>query len=366
MANKQLLDYLKKGSEKNIPIILLKQNLVKRGWPQQLVEEAADEIQKSQENKKEVFAEEHKPVGVIDTRGVKKEEKLEAPKTSENKQYSPLVKIGVLIMLFVIVLTSGTLLYSNFIAKEDNIQPKEALIVETTKIVSEEAEEIDLANLAGQVQMQSNTLEAQECNFNLNCNDLNPCTAERVDNPKCPTTCIYNETTACINDDQCCAIGCSFTTDNDCSATCGDGIVDAGEKCDNNCPASCNDNYAGTKDMLIGSASSCTAECVFTQITACINNDNFCPSNCNNANDNDCSAQEPLEQQPSPVQGTNQTQPGQTCQQQGGFICNSGETCSQAFIQASDSTTCCPVACTAEQQSGGAMPPPPGDIPSIG
>ena len=54
--------------------------------------------------------------------------------------------------------------------------------------------------------------------------------------------------TAFVAGDGCCPAGCNLTVDSDCSATCGNGVVEAGETCDGvNCPTDCNDGNACTK-----------------------------------------------------------------------------------------------------------------------
>ena len=120
------------------------------------------------------------------------------------------------------------------------------------------------------------------------CNDGVFCTSDtRVGDPaNCTAACVFTPITACINGDGCCAAGCDTSTDSDCSATCGDGVVDAGEACDGNCPTTCDDGVLCTKDTLVGSASNCSAQCSFTDITTCDNGDGCCPAGC--ANDNDC------------------------------------------------------------------------------
>lgn len=81
---------------------------------------------------------------------------------------------------------------------------------------------------------------------------------------------------------------------NDCTFTCGDGVVGTNETCDTAigagmmgaCPTACDDMDACTTNTLQGSE--CTAECVFGAITACTNADGCCPSTCNATNDDDC------------------------------------------------------------------------------
>jgi hypothetical protein len=98
--------------------------------------------------------------------------------------------------------------------------------------------------------------------------------------------------TQCVSGDGCCPGGCNATNDNDCTARCGNGAMEAGETCDppSMCPRSCPWNGCGRR-KLEGSADSCTARCVDDGMqTACASGDGCCPSACNSTNDNDCSA----------------------------------------------------------------------------
>ncbi|MDP3917394.1 MAG: DM13 domain-containing protein [Nanoarchaeota archaeon] len=50
------------------------------------------------------------------------------------------------------------------------------------------------------------------------CDDSNACTMDTIIgvSASCNSQCINTEITTCTNDDNCCAIGCNFTVDNDC------------------------------------------------------------------------------------------------------------------------------------------------------
>jgi len=71
---------------------------------------------------------------------------------------------------------------------------------------------------------------------------------------------------------------------------CGDGVVQAGERCDGDCPASCDDDDPCTVDTLEGSAETCDAACVFTPRGAddCTPLDGCCPEGCAARGDLDC------------------------------------------------------------------------------
>ena len=78
------------------------------------------------------------------------------------------------------------------------------------------------------------------------------------------------------------------------TASCGDGIVEAGETCDppGSCPTSCPVSVDKCMpSVLMGSAADCTAQCVVEQITDCVGGDGCCASGCTAANDSDCAAE---------------------------------------------------------------------------
>jgi len=84
------------------------------------------------------------------------------------------------------------------------------------------------------------------------------------------------------------------------TASCGNGVVDVGESCDGaDCPTACAVNEDACHPVsLQGSAASCTALCVQTDITACGGagvSDGCCPMGCTAANDLDCAHAADLE-----------------------------------------------------------------------
>ena len=111
----------------------------------------------------------------------------------------------------------------------------------------------------------------------------------------CDAQCVPVPITSCFNDDSCCAAGCDPSTDNDCSDSCGDGVLDENETCDplavGGCPSSCDDVDLCTNDTLIGTAEACNAECVFAPIIECsLETDGCCAPGCNSLDDGDCSS----------------------------------------------------------------------------
>lgn len=110
--------------------------------------------------------------------------------------------------------------------------------------------------------------------------------------------------TACINNDGCCPDTCNANNDNDCTAECGNGVVEKGETCDpiGACPTICPQRACQLRQLE--NAGTCQAACSPSGFqTTCIDNDDCCPKGCNANNDNDC----------KPVCGNNIVETGETC-----------------------------------------------------
>ena len=123
----------------------------------------------------------------------------------------------------------------------------------------------------------------------------------------CSSVCEQTQITACVDGDGCCPDMCDSGNDNDCSASCGNSVIDAGETCDppGSCVTSCDDGNSCTNDTLTGSAANCNAECNFQAITVCSGTpDGCCPAICNANTDADC----------MPVCGNGAIEPGETCE----------------------------------------------------
>lgn len=110
----------------------------------------------------------------------------------------------------------------------------------------------------------------------------------------CDVACNWTRIEQCRDDDGCCPSGCDQTEDDDCDASCGNGVLESGERCENEtstpCPTSCDDGDACTEDTLSGSASECSARCERSTITERENGDGCCPKDANATNDSDCKA----------------------------------------------------------------------------
>jgi hypothetical protein len=122
---------------------------------------------------------------------------------------------------------------------------------------------------------------------------------------------VATQITACQGGDGCCPPGCSSVTDSDCAPVCGNGLLEAGERCDRGitagkpgaCDPSCDDLDPCTADFSSGTVEGCSRACTHVPITACTGGDRCCPRGCGVANDRDCAG----------VCGDSQVAQGETC-----------------------------------------------------
>jgi hypothetical protein len=118
---------------------------------------------------------------------------------------------------------------------------------------------------------------------------------------------------------------------------CGNGQVEAGERCDGQCPtsASCVASAMCFRSAVSGDAANCTALCEQVAITECAANDGCCPDGCNANTDSDCSAS----------CGNGTLEEGETCDPQSSCetSCNDDNVCTKD--QMSGSVAQCNVAC---------------------
>ena len=139
------------------------------------------------------------------------------------------------------------------------------------------------------------------------CNDGDLCTIDEMTGSAdtCDVECSYTDIVDCTDGDGCCPAGCNNTTDNDCSPSCGNDVIEAGETCDPpaSCPVSCDDGNPCTIDAMTGSAANCNVACSRTNIVDCTDGDGCCPAGCDNTTDNDC----------SPSCGNDVIEAGETC-----------------------------------------------------
>jgi hypothetical protein len=126
------------------------------------------------------------------------------------------------------------------------------------------------------------------------CSDGDGCTLDTLTGSadNCSASCSHAPISECRAGDGCCPAGCDANSDSDCSASCGNGVVEAGETCDppSSCPSSCSDGDGCTLDTLTGSADNCSASCSHAPISECRAGDGCCPAGCDANSDSDCSA----------------------------------------------------------------------------
>lgn len=121
--------------------------------------------------------------------------------------------------------------------------------------------------------------------------------ANRLGEPaSCDARCVLEPVSVCSRaSDGCCPAGCTAATDVDCSATCGNGVRDAGERCDTAapagdpaaCPTSCDDGDPCTFDLLVGRGG-CGAACTHGPVTTPVDGDGCCPAGATTFSDGDC------------------------------------------------------------------------------
>jgi hypothetical protein len=124
------------------------------------------------------------------------------------------------------------------------------------------------------------------------CDDGNPCSEDTTTGSAatCDVVCSRTAVETCIDGDGCCGARCAFGEDDDCSPTCGNGVVEDPETCEGapQCNGiSCNPNTCEAA-LRTGHHQSCNIECGYIDIRACAPDDGCCPLGCTSANDNDC------------------------------------------------------------------------------
>jgi hypothetical protein len=127
------------------------------------------------------------------------------------------------------------------------------------------------------------------------CDPPSACLLGRFDGEveACTSSCILEVVRACNDGDGCCPGGCDAPSDDDCSASCGNDIVEGSETCEvgdptRPCPASCDDGAACTTDVTTGSPANCNVECTHIDIVNAADGDGCCPPGADALNDADC------------------------------------------------------------------------------
>jgi len=172
------------------------------------------------------------------------------------------------------------------------------------------------------------------------CDDSNTCTTDVMtgSSATCDVVCANTPISTCTSGDSCCPSGCNSNDDSDCSVSCDNGVVEAGETCDppSTCPTSCDDSDVCTADSMTGSPANCNVVCTNTLISTCTAGDGCCPSNCNATNDGDC----------SPICDNGVVEAGETCDPQSSCptSCDDGNVCTTDVLSGSAAT--CDAVCT--------------------
>lgn len=182
----------------------------------------------------------------------------------------------------------------------------------------------DVENMCGDGVVAGDELCDGDCP--TDCDDGNACTFDVVEGSACQQTC-SNVPLGCADDDGCCPTQCSFENDNDCSDSCGDGIVDDDELCDGDCPTTCETAVCESAELR-GSAANCNAECVTSEITVCADDDGCCPDGCTQNEDNDCDA----------ICGNDVVELGEVCDGNCPATCNDGNACTADSSSGSQNT----------------------------
>jgi hypothetical protein len=196
------------------------------------------------------------------------------------------------------------------------------------------------------------------------CDDGDPCTTDLLLSAgTCSATCVHLAVTAFVAGDGCCPPGGDLTVDADCTAVCGDAVVEPPvETCDeavvDSCPTDCPAAGTCTTSSKRGSPATCSAACITTPITACVAGDGCCPIGCTAATDSDC---------PS-ICGDGVVEPGEQCDRAitAGFpgacprTCDDGDACTVDVASGSsdDCSSRCTHATTVACLSGDGCCPP--------
>lgn len=122
------------------------------------------------------------------------------------------------------------------------------------------------------------------CNFDNECDDDNPCTADEcTGDAKNNGRCINDPVTTCRSSDECCPYGCDYDLtfsdwrDLDCSKNNGCRVHE-----------DCDDNLDYTNDYCVGDGIIVDRSCLNTETLECISDDGLCPSGCDAGIDTDC------------------------------------------------------------------------------
>ncbi len=194
-------------------------------------------------------------------------------------------------------------------------------------------QDADCAPVCGNGVVEAGELCDGDCP--TSCDDGDVCTADSLigSAATCSARCEQVSVTVCGGADGCCPAGCTANDDGDCSPTCGNGVLEAGETCDGDCPVSCDDGDVCTNDSLLGAAASCSARCEIVPVSVCGDGDGCCPDGCNSLEDGDCAT----------VCGNGLVEADEACDGDCPTSCDDGDACTTDTLSGSAAT--CDAAC---------------------
>jgi hypothetical protein len=164
------------------------------------------------------------------------------------------------------------------------------------------------------------------CPDAMSCLTSNACEPKQLAGTGCSVECVMSEISQPLDGDGCCPAGANANVDDDCSASCNNGVVEPGETCEASCPATCPSIDVCQPRELTGNVTECTAACInAAPITACTSDDGCCPIACTNTGEDGSDLDCPL----TSLCHDGQLDPGEFCD------------------DGSGSPTPCPMSCTA-------------------
>ena len=196
------------------------------------------------------------------------------------------------------------------------------------------------------------------------CTAESSCMPRVVEGSACSAKCVVAPITTAGIQDDCCPPGADSTTDRDCAAVCGNGVLEGAETCEvgHPCPT-CTSSDPCTPMRAVGKPEDCNVRCEPSPINQCQKGDGCCPAGCSNMTDGDCLAS----------CGNGTLDPGETCEKTGsakpcptncddanactldatsGSAANCNVQCTHTPItQAKAGDGCCPTGATANNDS---------------